>query len=58
VGVVDPAIVDAFLRLARLLETPVYIDVLAPLIVWEIHYRLLIGPHGTHCANYESAGFH
>ncbi len=41
-----PELLDAYLRLARLLETPEQIPMLAPLIVREIHYRLLIGPQG------------
>lgn len=39
-------ILDAYLRLARLLEKPEQIPMLAPLIIREIHYRLLIGPQG------------
>lgn len=42
----DPDILDAFLRLAELLDRPEQIPFMAPLIVREIHYRLLIGPHG------------
>jgi len=43
---VDPDVLDAFLRLAELLEKPEQISVLAPMIIREIHYRLLIGPQG------------
>ncbi len=43
---VDPDVLDAFLRLAELLEKPEQIPVLAPLIIREIHYRLLVGPQG------------
>jgi len=43
---VDPDVLDAFLRLAELLEKPEQIPVLAPMIIREIHYRLLIGPQG------------
>ncbi|WP_195842544.1 AraC family transcriptional regulator, partial [Bordetella pertussis] len=39
-------LLDAVLRLARLLDTPADIPVLAPLIEREIHYRLLSGPMG------------
>ena len=46
VAEVDPDVLDAFLRLAELLEKPEQIPVLAPMIVREIHYRLLIGPQG------------
>lgn len=43
---VDPDVLDAFLRLAELQEKPEQIPVLAPMIIREIHYRLLIGPQG------------
>jgi AraC-like DNA-binding protein len=43
---VDPDVLDAFLRLVELNEKPEQIRVLAPMIVREIHYRLLIGPQG------------
>lgn len=43
---VDPDILHAFLRLVELLEKPEQIPILGPLIVREIHYRLLIGPQG------------
>jgi len=43
---VDPDVLDAFLRLAELHEKPEQIPVLAPMIIREIHYRLLIGPQG------------
>ncbi|MBX3608732.1 MAG: AraC family transcriptional regulator [Hydrogenophaga sp.] len=39
-------LVDAILRLVRLLERPHDIAALAPLIEQEILYRLLTGPHG------------
>ena len=43
---VDPDVLDAFLRLAELLDKPEQIPVLAPMLIREIHYRLLIGPQG------------
>jgi len=43
---VDPDVLDAFLRMVELNEKPEQIPVLAPMIVREIHYRLLIGPQG------------
>jgi transcriptional regulator GlxA family with amidase domain len=43
---VDPDVLDAFLRLVELLDRPEQIPVLAPMIIREIHYRLLIGPQG------------
>jgi len=46
VAEVDPDVLDAFLRLVELLDKPEQIPVLAPMIVREIHYRLLIGPQG------------
>jgi len=46
VAEVDPDVLDAFLRLAELLEKPEQIPVLAPMIIREIHYRLLVGPQG------------
>ncbi|MEN6441540.1 MAG: AraC family transcriptional regulator [Syntrophobacter sp.] len=46
VAEVDPDVLDAFLRLAELIEKPEQIPVLAPMIIREIHYRLLIGPQG------------
>jgi AraC-like DNA-binding protein len=46
VAAVDPDVLDAFLRLVELLEKPEQIPVLAPMIIREIHYRLLIGAQG------------
>ena len=46
VAEVDPDVLDAFLRLVELLEKPKQIPVLAPMIIREIHYRLLIRPQG------------
>ena len=48
VAKVDPDVLGAFLRLAELLDKPDQIPVLAPMIIREIHYRLLIGPQGEH----------
>ncbi|MFP2927744.1 AraC family transcriptional regulator N-terminal domain-containing protein [Pyxidicoccus sp. 3LG] len=42
----SPSLLDAVLRLVRLLGTPEDIPVLAPLTVREILYRLLKGEHG------------
>jgi AraC-like DNA-binding protein len=44
----DSAVLEAFTRLAYLLHTPEHIKPLAPLIISEIHYRLLISPLGKH----------
>lgn len=37
---------DAFLRLEALLNAPEQIPILAPMVIKEMHFRLLIGPHG------------
>jgi AraC-like DNA-binding protein len=47
VGDVDLYVLDAFLRLTDLLNQPEQQAVLAPLLIREIHYRLLIGPLGN-----------
>jgi len=55
---VTPALLDAVLRLVRLLDTPEHIEVLAPLTIREILYRLLTGPccqQLATCAAMESA---
>jgi len=44
----DPAVLEAFIRLVELLDTPEHIQYIAPLIIREIHYRLLTGPLGRH----------
>jgi AraC-like DNA-binding protein len=44
---VTPALLDPWLRLLRLLDTPQDIPVLAPLLEREILYRLLQGPLGS-----------
>jgi AraC-like DNA-binding protein len=43
---IDPALLDAAVRLARLLETPKDIPILAPMVEREILYRLLSGEYG------------
>ncbi len=45
-AVVEHGVLDAFSRLVDLLDHPEQIPVLAPLIKRELHYRLLLGPHG------------
>ncbi|WP_224242026.1 AraC family transcriptional regulator [Hyalangium gracile] len=45
-GETTPALLDAVLRLVRLLETPEDIPTLAPLAMREILYRILKGEHG------------
>jgi len=56
VASVDPDVLDAFLRLVELLGKPEQIPVLAPLIIREIHYRLLIGPQGGHLRRLNTFG--
>jgi transcriptional regulator GlxA family with amidase domain len=46
VGALSAELLDACLRLARLLDAPERIGVLAPMIIREIHYYLLTGPEG------------
>jgi AraC-like DNA-binding protein len=46
VSKIEPSLLDAVTRLARLLETPNDIKVLAPLIRKEIIYRVMQGEHG------------
>lgn len=45
---IDAPLLDATLRLVRLLREPKDIPVLAPLVLREIFYRLLCGPQGQH----------
>ncbi|MBC7807008.1 MAG: AraC family transcriptional regulator, partial [Akkermansiaceae bacterium] len=45
---VDPGLLDAVIRLLRLLEVPRDIRVLAPLLLREILYRLLVGEQSGH----------
>src|SRR5690606_3038223 len=56
VGRVDTPLADGLLRLARLLDTPRDITLLAPMIKRELHYRLLTGPHGEAIAQFAQAG--
>ena len=42
----EPSLMDCAIRLTRLLDTPQDIPFLAPLIVREIYYRLLVGEQG------------
>jgi AraC-like DNA-binding protein len=44
---VDPYVLDAFLRLTELIDDKERQGVLAPMIIREIHYRLLTGPLGN-----------
>lgn len=44
----DSDLMDTLLRVLELIERPEQATVLAPLVIKEIHYRLLIGPAGNH----------
>jgi AraC-like DNA-binding protein len=56
VGEMDGAMQETALRLARLLEAPGDIHVLAPLAMREFHYRLLKSPYGPAIAQMAIAG--
>lgn len=43
---VDAEMLNAFLRLEALLDKPTHISVLAPMLIKEIHFRVLCGPGG------------
>lgn len=49
VGIIDSSLefMETFLRLASLTEKPEQILILAPLILRELHYLLLVGPRGA-----------
>ncbi len=51
----DAALLDAVLRLLRLLDDPAALPVLAPLAEQEILYRLLAGPDGVRMRNITSS---
>jgi AraC-like DNA-binding protein len=53
-----PPLLDAILRLVQLLDTPMDIPMLAPLIVREIFYRVLQGEQGTLLRQYALVGSH
>jgi AraC-like DNA-binding protein len=55
-GRADPVLLDAALRMVRLLDSPADAAVLAPLIEQEILWRLLRGPHAGAVAQIGSAG--
>jgi AraC-like DNA-binding protein len=43
---VDPALMECTLRLIKLLDTPQHISMLAPLMIRELYYHLLMGEQG------------
>jgi transcriptional regulator GlxA family with amidase domain len=53
---VDPDVLDAFLRLAESFKSPTAQTVLAPMIIREIHYRLLMGPLGSQLRKIHTIG--
>jgi len=56
VGNLDASTQESVLRYARLLESPADISVLGPLMLREIHYRLLRSPYAAHLAQIAVAG--
>jgi AraC-like DNA-binding protein len=54
---VDPYVLDAVLRLTELSKSPVEQAVLGPLIIRELHYRLLQGPLGNQLRTIHTQGF-
>jgi AraC-like DNA-binding protein len=58
VSPLDAELLDAVLRLVRLLDTPTEYRVLAPLVVREIVYRLLIGAQGSRLRHLARFGGH
>ena len=56
VGELDELTLESVLRLARLLDAPRDIPVLAPLALREFHYRLLRSPYGPAIAQMAVAG--
>lgn len=53
---IDAEILDAFLRLDSILERPEEVAVLGPMIIKEIHFRLLLGPNGGYLRSLYSYG--
>lgn len=56
VRTVEPEMLDAYLRLAELFDTPQKIPVFAPMIIKEIHYLLLAGPEGDRLRSFHTHG--
>ena len=56
IGNLDGDMQDSVLRLARLLDTPRDIPVLAPLMLREFHFRMLNSPYGPAIAQMATAG--
>nr|WP_323688647.1 AraC family transcriptional regulator [Rhizobium sp. AN83] len=58
VNAATPELLDAAIRLMRLLDRPADIAAMAPLIEQEILYRILTGPAGGQLMNIVAAGSH
>ena len=56
VQAVGPGLLDAFLRLLELTETPEHIPVMENLLLDEIHYRLLASPFGGILRSFNTLG--
>ncbi len=56
VAEIDTDVLDAFSRLVSLLDKPEYIPFLAPLIIEEIHCRMLMGQQGKLLRQVNTAG--
>jgi transcriptional regulator GlxA family with amidase domain len=56
VGKTDPNLLDAVVRLVRLLDVPVEHKVLAPIITREIVFRLLAGRQGARLSHLLASG--
>lgn len=53
---VTPELADAFVRLMKILENNDELKILAPSIIREIHYRLLLSRFGTKIRSWEWSG--
>lgn len=56
VSAVEPQLLDAVARLVGLLDSPRTVAALAPLVLREITYRVLIGPQGARLRQIAAAG--
>jgi AraC-like DNA-binding protein len=52
----EPSLLDCAIRLTRLLDTPQDIPFLAPMIILEIYYRLLVGEQGESVRQIATSG--
>ena len=56
VQALEADLLDAFLRLAELFDSPAKLSILGPMIVREIHYLLLAGPNGHRLRSFHTLG--